>query len=185
MTTTHKTLHFIRVLSMDKRPWALHMPGSFSNIAIISFDTFTVLKMRHQTISKYGYVRPLSTRIRTINPHSVTSLKTDGYFISKTTLFFELVASKVGTMVGNSEVDTINTDGAVRSTIVLETIFPNNLKQQEIKKEISKLQRFDKECYDCNRLTVADSSMANCSMKSRIRYRIVFKSWPPQSRFKG
>jgi hypothetical protein len=89
-----------------------------------------------QVPSKYVDIWPFSSSKRPIDPNNITSLDTDGYFVSKRSMFDfvrkKLFVAFVWSLTRDLEVCTINCYLACLSSISFESVVPLNLVEREV-----------------------------------------------------
>jgi len=73
LSVSNTLLHALLALFIVEAFWTLAVLWCLSNVIVISFHTFTRLKMRQKRVSKNKNSWPHAALARTVYPHNVTS----------------------------------------------------------------------------------------------------------------
>lgn len=92
LSVSHPLLHCFILYWIGKAHGALDIFGSLSNVSIISFNSFPLFKISHESIPEDCNVMILATREGSIDPNYLSCLNAKPNLISKSRLHVELVA---------------------------------------------------------------------------------------------
>ena len=106
---------------------ALYFPWSFTNIAIICFNTLSQVEPSSKTIAKYFDIWPFPRREWAVQPSQITLQNVNPKLIPESRLSFKFVRCKPRSVVWDSDISAINTQKSIIRTATTFPVLKNNL----------------------------------------------------------
>ncbi len=134
VSAAHHTHYCTLFCCVHSTAWALFPRWSFTNVSVISYDSFKGVEVMDKCLSKFFYVGILTRWIRSLKPHQIPLTDVNPKLVSKSTFSCKLVQGKrvallSKTFLGDATVGAIDANNAIVDIVARFPVLENNLEQ--------------------------------------------------------